>query len=92
MNLTWTQTWLDRIRQEAVWRSQFGPTETQEQIQAAQQRYQSWLNTPQATAEILRDPWKAELSWAGIDTRDDPDGSRLRQLLKRLKLHQSGKE
>jgi CRP-like cAMP-binding protein len=26
----------------------------------AESRYRNWLNTPQATIEILRDPWKGD--------------------------------
>lgn len=82
MNLKPTGTFLDAIRAEQEWREQFGPSGTQEQAQEAYARYQTWLNTPEATAEILRDPWKAQLDY-DLDNQDEK--SRIKHLLKRLK-------
>ena len=82
MNLRPTGTFLDAIRAESEWRKQFGSVETREQAQAAYAKYSAWLDTPEATAEILRDPWKAQLAF---DIENIDQLSRTKALLARLK-------
>ena len=72
---------LDETRQQLAFKNSFGSCATTESTQQTQQAYDSWLKTPEATAAILKEPWRGDLKF--ID-QSDKDLS-LRTMLNELK-------
>jgi len=62
MSLQITNQLQQEMRQYRDFVNQFGPLSTPDEQTQAQQRYLAWLATPEATLELLRDPWKG--AWA----------------------------
>ena len=62
MSLQITNRLQEEMRQYRDFVNQFGPLLTPTEQAQSQQRYLAWLTTPEATMELLRDPWKG--GWA----------------------------
>lgn len=84
MKPSFAKTFLDQLRAEKQFREEFGSIDTKEQAEQAEQKYQEWLKTPEATQAILIDPWKATLSLKWDPDTPDAD-TKLKQMIQRLK-------